>query len=64
MALILGHWNDANLGCGEQHVFPTSFIKFLYEDADMTVPAVYLEVKSMTGCSQLGNKLKYMMGHT
>lgn len=47
LALLVGHWNEPNLGC----------------DKDMTVPAVYDEIKAMPGCAKLGKKLKYLMGH-
>ena len=50
IAFILGHWNNAGLGCSKE----------------MDVPAVYEEIKGMDGCKALDDKnaLKYVMGHT
>lgn len=45
---LLGHWNVEGMGC----------------PADMDVPEVYNEIKSLPGCAALGPNLRYLMGHT
>merc|ERR1711871_417889 len=49
-AFIVGHWNDAGLGCSKT----------------MDVPDVWNEIKGYPGCDKLSNanRLKYIMGHT
>lgn len=47
---VVGHWNDAGMGC----------------DADMDVPDVFAAISAMPGCDGLAAKssLRYVMGHT
>eukprot|EP00451_Oxyrrhis_marina_P036426 CAMPEP_0204366556 /NCGR_PEP_ID=MMETSP0469-20131031/42750_1 /ASSEMBLY_ACC=CAM_ASM_000384 /TAXON_ID=2969 /ORGANISM="Oxyrrhis marina" /LENGTH=372 /DNA_ID=CAMNT_0051355775 /DNA_START=27 /DNA_END=1142 /DNA_ORIENTATION=- len=48
LVVLLGHWNVDGMGC------PAS------EDT----PDVFNSIKSIPGCTNLGSKLKYIMGHT
>lgn len=45
--LVLGHWNAENYGC----------------HFGMATPEVHAELRTMPGCAELGNRMKYLDGH-
>ena len=47
-AFLVGHWNDGGLGCAP----------------DMDVPNAHKKLKTLPGCQEYGDKLKYYAGHT